>query len=1043
MNNHLKEQKNSGLIFSIMNKLNSLLKLTAIILIAESVLACHKTGSTDILRQGFLNPPDSARPGVYWYFMDGNIDRDAMTADLESMKKAGLGYVVFLEVNVGVPRGRIDFLSDEWQDLYRHAVREAERTGIRIILGSGPGWAGSGGPWVTPRQSMIHLVASDTIINGPHHFESALPVPVPRQPFFGEGSLTPTLKALRDEWYEDVAILAFPTPETPEMIEDIDGKALYYRAPFTSQKGVLPYLPEPAPAVNTREGFIDREKVINLTDRLQHDGRLLWDIPEGKWTILRFGKRNNGAVTRPAPVPGLGFECDKLDTTAFDAHYNAYIGKLLSVAKPRKTADGGGWTMIHIDSWESGSQNWSPDFRQEFIKRRGYDPLIYLPVYKGYTLENTEISERFLWDIRQTAAELLIENHAVRFKELGRKSGFRLSIEPYDMNPAADLDLGSVADIPMCEFWSDGYGFNSAFSCIEATSIAHFTGAPVVAAEAFTAAGNEAWKKYPGDMKNQGDWAFCMGINRFMYHTFAHKPYGDHLKPGMTMGPYGVHWDRGQTWWPMVDGYHKYITRCQYILSQGNPVADILYLAAEGAPHVFRPPSEALTGTSVMPDKRGYSFDGCSPDYLIKHASVKNGKIEFPGGASYEILMMPERETMTPELLEKIRELISKGATVAGNPPHSSPSLSGYPECDNKVRQISSALWGVGEIPDGLVPVESGTGRLWWGKNLVNTHRGTRNDPDSLTLYPGYSVTQKLLADEGILPDFESSGQIRYTHRSLPGREIYFISNKTDSVINDVCSFRNGSRYAELWDPVTGEIRPAGVTMSGGRVSMEIRMDSYQSFFIVFSKNGEPPEKTGKNCNFPEKQTVFTLSGPWNVAFDTIAGGPEKVEFERLGDWSVNSDERIKYYSGIASYTNTFDLPDSLLNSKNSDIYLDLGSVKNIASVTLNGKELGVVWTAPWCVKINGSARPEDNRLEIKVANRWINKLIGDEKKPWDGIENGKWPGWVTGNTKRPSGRYTFTTYRFYSKDDPLVESGLTGPVRIMAAPGSQSVVNR
>ncbi len=190
-------------------------------------------------------------------------------------------------------------------------------------------------------------------------------------------------------------------------------------------------------------------------------------------------------------------------------------------------------------------------------------------------VNSVEISERFLWDIRQTSNELIIENHAVRFKELGRRNGFRLSIEPYDMNPAADLDLGIVADVPMCEFWSDGFGFNSAFSCIEATSIAHVTGAPVVAAEAFTADSHEAWKKYPGNMKNQGDWAFCMGINRFIYHTFAHKPYDDKYRPGMTMGPYGVHWDRGQTWWPMAEAYHKYISRCQYILSQGKPVADI------------------------------------------------------------------------------------------------------------------------------------------------------------------------------------------------------------------------------------------------------------------------------------------------------------------------------------------------------------------------------------------------------------------------------------------------------------------------------------
>ncbi|MCX6329976.1 MAG: glycosyl hydrolase, partial [Bacteroidia bacterium] len=661
-----------------MNKLIPCIKGLAISSLAFLFFSCVNSSHSDYLKQGFLNPPDSARPGVYWYFMDGNLDREAMTADLESMKKAGIGYVLFLEVNVGVPRGKVDFLSEEWQKLYRHAVKEAERLGIRIILGSGPGWAGSGGPWVTPSQSMLHLVASDTTVKGPAFFDSTLPIPKPKKPFFGEGSLTKNLKELRNNWYEDVFVLAFTSPGNPEKIQGIDEKALYYRAPYTSQPGVLPYLPAPATYAETEGSSIEPEKIIDITGNLQKDGRLQWEVPAGKWTILRFVTRNNGAVTRPAPLPGLGFECDKFDTASFDAHYNAYVGKLIRKAEPEKTKSGGGWTMIHIDSWEMGSQNWSPHFREEFIKRRGYDLKDFLPVYKGLVVNSLEISERFLWDIRQTSNELIIENHAVRFKELGRRNGFRLSIEPYDMNPAADLDLGSVADVPMCEFWSDGYGFNSAFSCIEATSLAHVIGAPVVAAEAFTAGSSEAWKKYPGDMKNQGDWAFCMGINRLIYHTFAHKPYGDNLRPGMTMGPYGVHWDRGQTWWPMVKDYHKYISRCQYLLSQGKPVADILYLAAEGAPHVFRPPSSAVSGTSIMPDKQGYSFDGCSPSYLINNASVKDGLIVFPGGSEYKVLVLPDVKTMTPALLEKVKALVDAGATIIGNPPEKSPSLSDY-----------------------------------------------------------------------------------------------------------------------------------------------------------------------------------------------------------------------------------------------------------------------------------------------------------------------------------------------------------------------------
>jgi hypothetical protein len=1016
-----------------MNNLLFLLKCSLIFPLSGILFSCSNTGSSDYLKQGFLNPPDSARPGVYWYFMDGNIERGAITADLESIKKAGIGYVLFLEVNVGVPRGKVDFLSEEWQGLYKHAVKEAERLGIRIILGSGPGWAGSGGPWVTPSQSMMHLVTSDTIVKGPSVFNGKLPMPKPKKPFFGEGSLTEALRQQRENWYEDAFVLAFPAPYHPEIIQEIEEKALYYRAPYTSQPGVLPYLPAPASYRETGGSVIDQKNILDLTDNLSEDETLNWIVPDGKWTIMRFGKRNNGAVTRPAPLPGLGLECDKFDTISFDKHYDEYIGKLIRKAEPQKAKTAGGWTMIHIDSWEMGSQNWSHGFREEFIKRRGYDPLLFLPVYSGLTVNSLEVSERFLWDIRQTSNELIIENHAERFKELGRRDGFRLSIEPYDMNPAADLDLGAAADVPMCEFWSNGYGFNSAFSCVEATSVAHVTGAPVVAAEAFTANSNEAWKKYPGDMKNQGDWAFCMGINRLIYHTFAHKPYGDQFRPGMTMGPYGVHWDRGQTWWPMVFGYHEYISRCQYILSQGKPVADILYLAAEGAPHVFLPPSSTLEGTSVMPDKRSYSFDGCSPLFLIKYASVKDEQIVFPGGASYRILVLPDVQSMTPDLVKKIKTLIQAGATIIGNPPSKSPSLTDFPMCDEIVTSAAIELWGGKEIPSQMTQRIYGKGKIWWGKVLYGQHRNVQNDPDTLLLYPDYDVTQKLLVEAGINPDFTASGNIRYSHRSLPDREIYFLSNKREYPVTDSCFFRNGSHSAELWDAVTGEIRPlTGLFEKYGCTGFIVKLEPFQSYFVVFYNSGKMKEQEIRETeNFPEKEVLMTLNGPWDVAFDTTCGGPQNIKFDSLTDWSQRPEDGIRFYSGIAVYSKKFDLPASGGSIKKSDIYLNLGKVKNLAKVKINGKNLGIVWTSPWEVNISDEIRGKNNHLEIEVANLWINRLIGDESEPWDGIANGKWPEWFLNGTSRPSKRYTFTTHRYYKANDPLVESGLFGPVTI------------
>ena len=867
---------------------------------------------------------------------------------------------------------------------------------------------------------MMHLVSSSTEVQGPTNYNAQLPKPEPKKPFFGAGSLTPELKQIRDGWYEDVVVLAYPTPKTVQSITDTDEKALYYRAPYTSQKGVKQYLPTQANYAEVAGSAIDQSKIIDVTKNMKPDGTLQWQVPAGKWTILRFGKRNNGAVTRPAPKPGLGFEVDKFDTVSFDSHYDTYIGKLLKKVGPRKSTTGGGWTMIHIDSWEMGSQNWTGDFRKQFIKRRGYDPLLYLPTYAGQIVGSLELSERFLWDVRLTSQELIIENHARRFKELGKRSGFTLSLEPYDMNPTADLDLGSVADVPMCEFWTDKFGFNSAFSTIESTSIAHIQGKPVVASEAFTAESFEAWKKYPGNMKDQSDWAFSMGINRFFYHTFAHKPYGDGLKPGVTMGPYGVHWDRAQTWWPMVPAYHQYVSRCQFVLSQGKAVADILYLTPEGAPQVFRAPASALEGTEVLPDKRGYSFDGCSP-ILLKNAEVKDKRIVFPGGGSYRVLVLPDVETMTPELLTKIAALIKAGATVVGNPPSKSPSLVNYPQCDQQLKKLATELWGKKLI------IPSKTSRIT-SQNLAGQF--------STDYYPSYDSTATLLQKLGVNRDFVASGSIRYNHRSIPDREIYFVSNRTDQPVEDVCLFRDGTQNAELWDAVTGEIHKLNnLEKTSKGISTRIKLDVSQSFFVIFNKSKSAiAENVTKPVNFQDKKPILNLNGSWTVSFDTIWGGPKKVVFESLTDWTTRPEDGIRHYSGIAKYSKTFDIPEFSKYTKASELFINLGVVKNMARVKLNGQDLGVVWTSPWQVNISGAAKEKGNLLEIEVANLWANRLIGDESMPDDGVKDGKWPEWLLNGTPRTSGRYTFTTHRFYKKGDPLMESGLLGPVRILTS---------
>jgi len=975
-----------------------------------------------MLAQGFLNPPESARPGVYWYFMDGNISKEGMTADLESMKKAGIGNVVFLEVNVGVPRGPVVFLSEQWLELFKHAVRESERLGISIRLGLGPGWTGSGGPWVKPEQSMQHLVSSTLLVSGPGHKEIKTPLPLPKKPYFGEEGFTPDLKKQWDSFYEDVAVLAFPTPATNKKIEDIDEKALYYRAPYSSVKGVKQYLPSlSAYPVLAKDAIIEKNNILNLTNKLHTNGTLDWEIPAGSWTIMRFGRTNNGAVTRPAPIPGVGFESDKFDTAALDAHLDQYIGKILRKIGKLDTASSGGLKMLHMDSWEMGSQNWTPKFREEFIKRRGYDPLPFYPVYAGNIVESLEISERFLWDLRLTSQELVIEYHANHVKNYSHSLGLKLSIEPYDMNPTADLELGAVADIPMCEFWSKDFGYNTSFSAIEATSIAHVSGEPLVAAEAFTAEEKEGWLQHPGSMKEEGDWAFATGINRFVYHTFQHQPLDEKLKPGMTMGPYGVHWDRKQTWWPMVDSYHRYISRCQYILQQGKAVADILYLTPEGAPHIFLPPPSAMTDNAFIPDRKGYNFDGCSPSQLYK-AAVKNNRIVFPGGVSYRLLVLPDFETMTIGLLEKVQSLIKDGAVVVGMPPKKSPGLSAYPACDQKIQQLSKGIWGSLEMPKTRMVRDYGKGKIIWGEDILNKKENW--------IYPAYELTASLLRGMDVKEDFESAIPVRYTHRASEDWDIYFVANRTGNQVQGDGIFRTDKGAPQLWNPVNGESRALPeFSVKEGRTTIALQLDGYESFFIIFSKNASIVKSGVKN--FPAKTEMISLSGPWDVSFDTIWGGPAKVKFDKLADWTTRSEDGIKYYSGIAMYKKEFDLDIAEIKSNNDHIYLDLGEVKNMARVKLNGKDLGVVWTAPWKVDITQVVKNKANQLEIQVANLWPNRLIGDEQKPDDGIKDGKWPEWLLQGKERSSGRFTFASYRHYGKDEPLLKSGLIGPVSI------------
>jgi hypothetical protein len=612
-----------------------------------------------VLEQNFLHPPASARPWVYWFWLNGNITSNGITADLEAMQRVGIGGVLIMEVDQGAPKGPADFGKESWRGLFQHMLAEAHRLGLEVNMNNDAGWCGSGGPWITPEMAMQKLVWTETNLTGPMHFEGALAQPKAVSNYFG-----------------DITVLGFPTPANPARIEDFDAKAAF--------------VPKQLPVIGTfaslpSDRVVPRDKIIELTSHFTTNGLLSWDVPEGKWTVLRLGHTTTGKDNHPAPEPGRGLESDKLSKAATQLMFKELMGKLIADSKPLA-----GKTLVstHIDSWETGSQNWTQRFREEFQKRRGYDPLLFLPVVMGRVVDTVEISERFLWDLRHTVSELLVENYAGELRRLAQKHGLRLSIEAYDGTPCDDMTYAGQADEPMAEFWS--WGYNTAYSCVEMSSAAHVYGRRILGAESFTATDGEKWLLHPGVLKALGDWAFCEGINRFVFHRYAMQPWLNE-RPGMSMGPWGLHYERTETWWEQSIAWHEYLARCQYLLRQGLWVADICFLEPEGSPMRFTPTMPWREGNT--PERPRYNFDGCSPEVVLNRMKVKDGKLVLPDGMSYRVLVLPQVETMTPALLRKIKQLVQAGATVIGPPPRKAPGLTDFPKCDTEITELSSQLW--------------------------------------------------------------------------------------------------------------------------------------------------------------------------------------------------------------------------------------------------------------------------------------------------------------------------------------------------------------
>jgi len=796
--------------------------------------------------------------------------------------------------------------------------------------------------------------------------------------------------------------------------------------------------------------------------------------------------------------------------------------------------DAAGRTLVatHIDSWENGSQNWTARMREEFRHRCGYDLFPFLPVFSGRVVQSLEVSERFLWDLRQTISDLVVENYAGHMARLANQHGLRLSIEAYG-GPCDDVTYGGRADEPMCEFWIGGGAFET---CKGMASSAHTYGKRIMGAEAFTANSSERWLQHPGAIKALGDRAFCDGVNRFVFHRYAMQPWLDR-RPGMSMGPWGLHYERTQTWWEQSRPWHEYLWRCQFLLRQGLFVADICHLQPEGSPQGFHAYSRS-----------GYDYDSCTAEVVLTRMSVKDGRIVLPDGMSYRVLALPQSTTMTPPLLRKVKELVEAGATVVGPRPQKSPSLAGYPACDEDVKRTADELWG---DCDGQAVKERpfGKGRIVCGLTPEET-----------------------LAKMGVRPDFAAPPTVRWIHRRLDDADIYFVASVAPQSVETLCTFRVAGRPA-FWQPETGLIeRVPAYEQTDGVTRIPIRFEPAGSVFVVFGRGAEPfdpvvsvtrddrqilpapeqrtrlviekatygvlsdPSRTrdvraklqavvdGGELTFrvarmaegddpafgivktliveytadgesfkatgrdPEEITLFTsagaervfdlrhapdgrlwldawqggryelktasgrtlrgnaaaipqpleIAGPWALTFPPGGGAEEHVTLAKLISWSEHGSAGVRHFSGTATYRREFDVPAAMLGGTRS-VHLDLGAVRVVAHVTLNGSDLGILWKPPYRVDVSEVVKPGRNALEVKVTNLWVNRMIGDESLPEDSSRNAngtlkQWPDWLSQGKPSPTGRHTFTSWRLWKAGDPLQESGLIGPVTLQVA---------
>ncbi len=1056
---------------------------------------------------GFLDPPAVHGVHTWWHWLDNAITREGITADLEAMKRAGISTATILNVSLHEERDLgvepVLFDTPEWYGMFRWALEEADRLGITIGVHNCDGWSTSGGPWITPEQSMKQCVWSKRLVSGP-----------------GNVSLQLTEPASNHDFYRDIAVLAFPSrqsdhpvPSSPAGISvnglpsgDIlsDGNpfsmislsgpasiditfpspvtvstlAIHPRKDFewgslqdirftiTLQKAdasfgfrtitefeshginqtvMIPF-PETTAAkfrvligkTGDSERFydfgiselellaenelpvyfteiphhlektvttqadplsdlfatgdsgvwsVDPARVTDLTSLLGEDGILRWDAPEGDWTILRIGYTTTGVVNGPATTAGRGLECDKMDTSALNAHFTGFAEKLAETAGE---FTGNTFEYLFIDSWECKYQNWTQNFPDEFARLRGYSIIPWLPVISGEVVGNTEETERFLHDYRMTIAELIEHNYYEHYNTLCHRMGVESHAEVIyggaGYPPLDVLRSNRYIDVPMFEFWA---GLESESGLIKYGPVqradsdlpmqaATLYGKQVVPAEAYTGYAN--YSETPWDLKLFGDRAFCSGVNQMVLHSYVHQP--GERKPGITLGTFGQSFNRHNPWWPYASQWFDYHRRIQYLLQEGTVKADLLCFVGD---RLYDPWSPQW----VQNLPSGFRVQKCNSDILVG-ASLKDGSVVLENGMSYRIILLPDDPGMELSTLHIIEALVKQGAIISGPKPVHTLSLKNAGDNDRKLRALTDQLWG----PD------NGSGKY------LNTYGKGR-------VYGGYSL-EEVIASEKFKPDFSTAEQadtpLIYIHKKSGGADIWFLVNQEEKEVTRTCRFLADGSIPQVWDPQYGAIYNVNeYSSSDGITGFSLTFPPKGSLFVLFGipENRSLPVRSEPVHSF----TIGELSG--TITFEEFRDRAP-VTISTFKFYPEYGDPEIIYYSGDASYSVQFEVPDSVAGME--PLYLSLGAVADGYSVLLNGHSLGSAVFPGYRFTATALAVPGSNTLEVKVGNCYRNRIIGEMTR--EGELKTLW-------TTSPIRQYL-------DPGKPLKEAGIAGPVQFL-----------